>query len=419
MKRSLTTLTQSAKWLGVVALSAALVAGCSANPVAAPEAKAAAAQEQQVKTVKTAKVTKQKIGDPLEQVGDVVSSVRLDVVTKAGGEIVEVLKKRGETVQKGDVLFRLDPIDVELQKEQSDLSIRSAAAQLKKAREDVDNGKTELKNAIIKLETAVSDLEKAYNRTHNDYDAGNATKDQLDQAETQLNNMKLDLDIQRKKLQTLENTDSLATAEMQLESAKLSSRSAERALSNLEVKAPASGVLTDLTVEAGMTITPGFRAGEVQQLDPVKIQSTLTDTAAALVRGKTSLSFYIPDVTDKQEAKVTFLSDVMNSQTKAYDLELEVPNADGKLKPGAKAQIVLTADSEQIVPVVPTLSVVREGSDSFVFVLKGSTVEKRKVELGRLNEANQEVLSGVTADETIVVSGQHQLKDQDQVQVAN
>ncbi|MCD1261661.1 efflux RND transporter periplasmic adaptor subunit [Paenibacillus athensensis] len=418
MKRSLTTLTQGAKWLGVVALSAALVAGCSAKPAAAPEAQAAAAQ-QQVKTVKTAKVEKQKIGDPLEQVGDVVSSVRLDVVAKAGGEIVEVLKKRGDAVQKGDVLFRLDPVDVELQKEQSDLSIRSAEAQLKKAREDVDNGKTELKNAIVKLETAVSDLEKAYNRTHNDYDAGNATQAQLDQARTQLSNMQLDLDIQRKKLQTLENTDSLATVEMQLESAKLGSRSAVRALSNLEVKAPASGVLTDLTAEVGMTITPGFRAGEVQQLNPVKIKSTLTETAAALVRGKSSLVFYIPDVTDKQEAKVTFLSDVMNSQTKAYDLELEVANADGKLKPGAKAQIVLTSDSEQIVPVVPTLSVVREGSDSFVFVLKGNTVEKRKVELGRLNEANQEVLSGVVADETIVVSGQHQLKDQDQVQAAN
>lgn len=108
----------------------------------------------------------------------------------------------------------------------------------------------------------------------------------------------------------------------------------------------------------------------------------------------------------------------MSTQTKSYTLELEIPNADRKLKPGMKVQVLLTEENDQNVITVPTLSVVREGGDTFVFVLNGDVAEKRKVELGRLNETIQEVLSGVKEGERLIVSGQHQIKDKEKVQLA-
>lgn len=419
MKRQLFTIKQSAKLFGVVALSAAIIAGCSASPAASPSATPANAAEQGVKVVKTAKIAKQKIGNPVEQVGDVVSSVQLDVVAKSGGEVIEILKKRGDKVEKGDVLFRLDPTDVLIQKDLNTVSIKGAQAGLVEAKQKTANGIADAKDAVSKLETAVSDLEKAYNKARNEYDLGTATKTQLEQAETALTNMKKDLESARRSLKTAQETNSLAQVETSLESAQVSARSIDRTLSNLDVKAPASGVLTDLNVTVGETLAPGGRVGEVQQTNPVKIKSQLTEASAALVRGKGELVFYIPDVTDKASAKVTYLSDVINGQSKAYDLELEVPNPDGKLKPGSKAQVELTKDDEQIVPVIPSLSIVREGGDSYVYIVNGETVQKRKVELGRLNETNQEVLSGVKEGEMLVISGQHQLKDQDKIKVSN
>jgi HlyD family secretion protein len=418
MKHYLPTLKQSSKWAAIMILSSVLIAGCTSQD-AGPAASPAASQEQQIKTVKVAKIGKQKIGDPQEQIGDVVSSIQLDVVTKAGGEVVEILKKRGEKVTKGDILYRLDTSDIELQKDQSLLSIKSASAGLTKAREDLANGRTELVNGITKLTQAATDAEKDYNKARNDYDQGLVIKEQLDQTETKWTNAKLDLQIAQKKLNTMDNTNSLAPVEVQLESAQLGVRSADKTLSNMEVKAPTSGYLTDFNVELGMTVPPGFKSGQVQQIDPLKIKADLTDVSANLVRGKSELSFYIPGSTEKLTGKVSYLSEIMNAQTKAYDLELEVPNSNGQIKPGAKAQILLTGDEEQVVLVVPSLSLVREGGDSFVFILTGDTVQKRKVELGRINETSQEIISGVKTDETIVVSGQHQLKDQEKVKVVN
>ncbi|MFE5317762.1 efflux RND transporter periplasmic adaptor subunit [Paenibacillus sp. NPDC056579] len=406
------SIQKHSKTMGVLLLSAALFTGCSPQP-AAPTA-----AEPQIKTVKVEKIEKRKIAEPLEQVADVVSSLQIDVVSKASGDIQEILKKRGDAVVKGDVILRLDPTDVLLNKERAQITISGTQAQLVKAREDLANSKQDLQVGIAKLESSLKDTEKNYNKMRNDYDLGLVTKIQLEQMETQVNNLRMDLDSNRNKLKTLDSTNSLAQLEQGLQSANLSVREADRTLENMEVKATANGILTDLPVEAGMTIQAGFKAAQIQQLDPIKVKAELTESSAALVRGKQELTFYIPGSTEKLKGKVNYLADVMSAQSKSYSLELEAPNADGKLRPGMKAQVLLTEDQDQVVVAIPTLSVVREGGETFVFVMAGDQVEKRKVELGRLSDTHQEVLSGLKEGEPLIVSGQHQLKDKEKVQLA-
>jgi HlyD family secretion protein len=398
---------------GAMVLAAALLAGCSAEPAQQP----AAAAESQVKSVKVAPVAKKSIGEPLEQVADISASVQMNIVTKVNGDVLEILKKRGDRVEKGDVLFRIDPTDLEIQKEKAQLSIASTQEQMSKARQDLADGKQEMKDAITKMESALRDAEKGYNKLRNDYDLGLVPKIQLEQAETQLNSLRLDLEGMNRKLKNLENTNSLSQLEYGLKTADVSLRELDRGLSNTEVKATVGGVLTDLPVEIGMTLSPGIPAATVQQLDPVKIQAELTEEAAALVRGKQELNFYVPGTVDKTKATVSYLADVIGAQTKSYSLELNVPNPDFKLKPGSKAQILLTEEKDQIVVTVPTLSVVREGGDTYVFVINGNAAEKRKVQLGRLHETYQEVLSGVKEGDQLVISGQNQLKDKEAVQI--
>jgi multidrug efflux pump subunit AcrA (membrane-fusion protein) len=408
------TVKQSTKVVGAVVLSTALLAGCT-KPAVQQQPNAA---ETVLKTVKVDKITKNTIGDPQEQVADIVSSITMDVVTKVNGDVLEIYKKRGDTVQKGEVIVKLDPTDVALQKQKGVLGVKSAGQQLTKAKEDLANSRVDLQNAVTKTETAVKDTEKSYSKARNDYERGLITKFQLEQIETQLNNIKLDLESAKNKLNTLDSTNSLSQLETQLESSNLSVREADRTLDNLELKAPVSGVLTELPVEVGMSLSGGFKAAQVQQLDPIKIKAELTEASAELVRGKTELSFYIPGTADKQKGQISYLANVMGSQTKSYSLELQVPNADTKLKPGGKVQLLLTEEKDEVVLTVPTLSVVREGGDTFVFVLVGDIAEKRKVQLGRLKETIQEVLSGVKEGEQLIISGQNQLKDKEKVQLA-
>jgi multidrug efflux pump subunit AcrA (membrane-fusion protein) len=410
------SLRSGAKFAAALVLTVAVAAGCTAGGKQGAEP--AAAQEQAIKSVKVQKISKQKIGDPLEQVADVVAATQLDVIAKAGGEVRELVKKRGEQVAAGDVIVRLDPTDMQIQREKAALQLQSSQQALTKGRKDFTDGKTEMANSVKKMEQALLDVTKTYNKAKNDYDQGLITKQQLEQAETAWKNQTMDLDLLKQKQKTLETSDTLSALETQVQSASLSIKELERSIANLEVKAPVAGILTELPLVVGATIQPGTKVGHVQQLDPIRIKAQLTESSAKLVRGKQELIYYVPGSTERPTAKISYLSDTMDAQSKSYELELEVANPNGALKPGSKVQVQLTLEQEQIVLNIPTLSVVREGGDSFVFVLVGDTVEKRKVELGRLSELNQEVISGVKEGEQLVVSGQNQLKDKEKVQLA-
>ncbi len=385
-----------------LAVLAAAIAGCAAQPQAEGADAANAAENAAFKTVKVAEIAKVQIAEPYEQVADVLASAQVNIVAKAGADVREILKERGESVAAGDTIIALDDTDALLQQEQSRL-------QLESARLSLETGRKQWEQNVAKLELALGEAAKTYNKMKNDYEAGLVGKSELNQAEAAYNTTKKELDL-------LMET-SVTGLEMQVKSSELSVELSDRALANYQIKAPISGVLTNLTVQEGMTVSPGVVIGEIQQIDPVKIRTLLTANAAEKARGKTELQFYVPGDGKMYTGRVTYLADVIDTQSNAYELNLSVANPDKALKPGMKVQVRLTGEAEEQVVAVPTLSIVREGSDNYVYVLNGDKAEKRKIELGRLNELNQEVLSGVSAGEKLIISGQHQLTDGEQVQV--
>ncbi len=390
----------------VVLVSGALAAGCSvSNAGEGP------------RSVRTEQAVKAKMSDQTEIDADVVSSSQVNVVAKVGGDVKELLKKRGDVVQQGEVILRIDSTDAQRNREKTELSRENLQAQLDKTSQDLVTNKAVLKNTVEKLELTLADLEKTYNNTRNDYDSGLVTKTQLEKAETAVKTTRLDLDTAKKQLANLEQTDSLASLRIQLDSTEVSLRDIDKTLSDFEVKAPISGILTDFNPEAGMTVQAGYVAGVIQQQNPIKIHADLTESAVKLVKGKKELPFTLQGASDKFTGTVTYLADVMSPQSKTYVLELSASNADMKLKSGMRVKLQVGGDSTQDVVTVPTASIVKEGNDNYVYVVNGDQAEKRKVTLGRTGDTGREVTSGVKEGEKVIVSGQQELKDKDKVAV--
>ncbi|WP_028548940.1 efflux RND transporter periplasmic adaptor subunit [Paenibacillus sp. UNC451MF] len=399
----------------LAAVVAAMAAGCSAP--GGPKGMAEA--QLKVRAVKTEAITKQRIGDPTEQVADISAGTAIDIVTKANGEVIEVLKKRGDYVEKGDILFRIDSRDAESVKRKNELSVRSSQESLQKAKDDQVNNRKDLADAVQKAEVAMKNVEQDYNKMRNDYDSGSATDHQLEQAQQQVDNARMGLESAKNKLAANDNNNTIASVETQAETNQLALEDSIRSLDNYNVKAPVSGILTDFTPEAGQTISSSFKLGQVLQVDPVKIKTELSETNMQLVKNKKELVYYSPDDPDhKGTAQISYLAPVMSAQTKTYTLELEVANPDHRITPGTRAMVQLTSEEEAKVVVVPTLSIIREEGGTFVFVLQGDTYQKRKIKLGRINGSYQEVLDGVKEGEKLVTTGQHQLKDGQKVEAS-
>ncbi|MFD0680487.1 MULTISPECIES: efflux RND transporter periplasmic adaptor subunit [unclassified Paenibacillus] len=391
----------------MILLCAVVAAGCSVT----------SAKESQLRQVKVVPVAKQAMEGLVEQDADVVSSSQVNVTVKVGGDVQQLLKKRGEPVRQGEVILKLDTADMERSKRKTELTREGLQSQLVKTREDVATNKAVLKNTIGKLGMQIADLEKAYNNLRNDYDQGIAAKSQLEKAETQWKTAILDLDTAQKQLANLEATDPLATLKIQLETTEVGVEDINKTISDLEVKAPISGILTDLFPEQGMSIQSGYVAGVIQQLDPVKIHSDLTEAQVKLARGKSEVSFTLPGSNDKFQGAVTYLADVMSPQSKTFVMELTAKNEGFKLKPGTRVKLLLGDGGKQDALALPTSAVAQEGNEMYAYVLVGEQVEKRKVTLGRAVNGYREVVSGLKEGEQIVISVGQGLLDKEKVEI--
>ncbi|GAA4863739.1 efflux RND transporter periplasmic adaptor subunit [Paenibacillus vulneris] len=387
--------------------------GCSAG--AGP-----ATVQLEPRPVKTELIKKQTIGAPIEQVAEVKAGTTLDVVAKANGEVMNVLKKRGDYVEKGDVLFVIDSKEAEISKRKSEVALQNAQEALKKAKDDKAINHQSLQDEVTRAQTALQNAQQDYNKLRNDFDSGVITQHEVDQAKQAVDNAAMNLQSAQNKLNANDNSNSLASYETQLQTAQLTLDEAAMSLENYSVEAPGSGVLTDFNVVAGQVVSSSSgKIGQVQQIDPIKVTAELSENNVQLVRGKQELVYYDPDTPSvKGTAKISYLAPIMSAATKTYSLELEIPNTNRQLQPGKRFMVQLTTEAEEQVIAVPTLSVIREDSDAYVFVQQGNQYQKRKVSLGRINGEYQEVLTGVKDGEQLVVTGQHTLKDGQQAEPA-
>lgn len=204
---------------------------------------------------------------------------------------------------------------------------------------------------------------------------------------------------------------------MQMEQAALALKEMKLDQKNQTVIAPIDGIITQLSTLEGSAVAVGTPVATIQQLDPVVIVVKLSEYDLGLVKLNQKLEFNPVQGSGTFQGKVTYISPVMDMETKAFHAEVEVKNTQGQLKAGMQVSTILDKKQDQNILAVPSKAIVWEDDSSFVFVLNGTKVEKKQVELGRVNENLQEITSGVKKGEKVVTDGHSRLKDQEEVQV--
>ena len=102
--------------------------------------------------------------------------------------------------------------------------------------------------------------------------------------------------------------------------------------------------------------------------------------------------------------------------TRTFGVEVRIPNADRRLRPGMFARVNVNFGTMQRV-VVSDLAVVRQmgTNDRYVFVYENGMVHKVKVQLGRQVGNKVEILDGLNEGDQVVVAGMARLLDQSKV----
>lgn len=180
------------------------------------------------------------------------------------------------------------------------------------------------------------------------------------------------------------------------------------ALPRYTVTLPRGGLLQALDVRAGMTISPGQTLAQVNGLATVWLEAAVPEANAASIRPGDAAEARLAGFPDQAIAgRVTAILPVLNEASRSLRVRVELPNRDGRLRPGISAQVRLIAATRGTALAVPTEAVIRTGKRALVLTAgEHGRFTPVEVSLGREIGDRTVITSGLSEGEQVVASGQ-------------
>jgi Cu(I)/Ag(I) efflux system membrane fusion protein len=182
-----------------------------------------------------------------------------------------------------------------------------------------------------------------------------------------------------------------------------------RVLRALTVRAPRSGTVIEKTALPGMYVEPPMDLYTIADLSRVWVLADLYEYEAPFVRVGQAARFTPVGIEGDPadvEATVAFLAPTVGADTRTVKIRLELPNEDGRLRPGAYGTVRLEIPLEPALA-IPADAVLDTGTRQLVFVDAGEGLfEPRAVRLGARAGGRVQVLDGLAEGERVVTRAQ-------------
>lgn len=287
--------------------------------------------------------------------GSTVPNEEVTVTSEVPGKVTRVLFREGTVVRKGAALVQLDVAELRAQRE----------------RLVVDQ---KLKRTIAER------LEGLYKRegvSLQEYEIAKAEADRVD-------------------------------AELALISVQLEKRT---------VKAPFNGLLGLRQVSEGSYISPGTAIVNLVSVSPINIEFAVPERYGRVVNKGTRIEFVLDGSNDPLSAVVVAKEANVDPTTRTLQLKAEAPNPNGRILPGAFANVAVKLRNFEGAIMIPTQAILPELDGKKVFVYKGGKANPVTVETGIRQEDLIQVTKGLSYGDTVLTTGMLQLRPGAEVNV--
>lgn len=349
------------RFLSLVTLALFVLSGCGAEPESNAREPAA------VLKVRTALI------ESADQQtwtlsGTVQSRHEAELGFRLAGQISERLVQAGQQVQAGDVLLRLDPADIREQ-------LLAAQAALQSARVQADNAEANRK----RLDTLRS-------------------RDLVPQ-------------------QTYEDARAAASAASEsVKSAQAQLAQARSASGYVELKAPASGILLEVSGEVGQVVSAGMPVATLAYDGPRDVQVYVPERRRAELPERAQVQAYASDL--QAEATLRELSGSADPLTRSWRARFAIEGDPQVWSLGSSVTLQLAREVEgQALQRVPVGALIDRGQGMGVWVVEEGRVQYQPVSLLRMDTEQAYIHSELPAQTRIIALGAHLLEPGQAVEV--
>lgn len=181
-----------------------------------------------------------------------------------------------------------------------------------------------------------------------------------------------------------------------------------KAQSILTLTSPIGGVLQELNARAGMTVAVGDTLARVNGLSSVWLAVAVPEVEAGAIAVGQPVEARLPALPGEVlSGTISAILPETNPDSRTVRVRVELPNPDGRLRPGLTAQVRLNRSTEQSLLWVPSEAVIRTGRRVLVMLAEDAgRYRPVEVQLGQEHDGQTVLLKGLEEGQQVVASGQ-------------
>lgn len=188
-------------------------------------------------------------------------------------------------------------------------------------------------------------------------------------------------------------------------------------IAKTEIRAPFDGVIGLRYVSEGGYVSPNMLAATMQDIDPMKVEFSVPEKYAHQLRDGLEIAVHIGEEPVEYKGTVYAVESKIDPGTRTIKARARIPNPDGRLIPGSFARVDITLAEIPNAIVIPTSALIPELNGAKVFVCENGVAKSIPVETGLRTERDIQIISGLHASDTLVVTGLLQLSDGRKIQI--
>lgn len=366
----------------------------------------------------TVEVKRGEFLDSLEFRGEVkaLKSVTISAPSEAGDLQIVKISPEGTAVKAGDVVVEFDKTKTEQDLAQYKSALKSAEAEIGQAKAQARLAEEEDKTTVLKARYDVEGAKLEANKQEIvSKIEGEEAKLKLADAEQKLRESEA-----KQKSDAALNKATIESKEQASEKAKFDVARAERALSQMSLRAPSAGTISLLqhwsgsgmiTYRTGDHAWPGAAIAELPDTSSLRVTARVDETERGRLAANQPVNVQLNSIPDRQfTGHIDQIGSIASLDfsggwpiNRNFMLQIALDQTDSRFKPGITGDVTVVVDKVPNAIIIPSQALFQKSGLNVAYVWHGGDFEERPVEVARKSGDKIMVAKGITPGEQVAL----------------
>jgi multidrug efflux pump subunit AcrA (membrane-fusion protein) len=367
--------------------------------------------------VTLASVERRTITGTVTYSGSVLPFAEEDIYPRVMGRIVEMPVYPGDAVRPGQVVARLDDVELGSRVREAAASAGAAEANLAQMEADVvgaRHGVTQMDKELEMVQAEAEYQEQLAAREERLFRTGAVSRQDVETARAMVASARAKVAAARARAEQAKAMEASAFRKRDAMAAMATAsraqlRTTEVVRDYVTIVAPSAGYVVKRLVAPGVLVQPGMAILKIAQVDRVRLQANVGEKDVASIRVGAPVTVTTTDGRAPVAARVTAVFPFVDQGPRTAVVEALVDNPGRRFLSGQYVTMQFVTGERTEALSVPRGAVARMGGKARVWIVADGRAQPREVTTGLENPEQVEITTGLRGDERVVARGHEPL----------